>query len=233
MSDVKTESLWLMHGDCLDRMKEIPDGSVDKKVLDTYVAGETSLRDVANACGTDHHRVKRILESHGVEIVRAKRKPFTKEHREAISAATKGRSSWIKGKKATSEMIYKNMAAHLRFDVEWQWLSQFDDIEKLKTLNNCITSRSGRFGSDADWYKGYITKFWDCEQFNSVYSRWIKSGKETLKKPSLDHITPKAKGGTNELNNLQFLTWFENRCKNDMTQEDWDALKANIREYFV
>ena len=32
MSDVKTESLWLMHGNCLDRMKEIPDGSVDLTV---------------------------------------------------------------------------------------------------------------------------------------------------------------------------------------------------------
>ena len=29
MSDVKTENLWLMQGNCLDRMKEIPDGSVD------------------------------------------------------------------------------------------------------------------------------------------------------------------------------------------------------------
>lgn len=52
-------------------------------------------------------------------------------------------------------------------------------------------------------------------------------------KPSLDHITPKAKGGTNELDNLQFLTWFENRCKNDMSQEDWDKMKSNILEYFV
>ena len=32
MSDVKTESLWLMQGNCLDRMKEIPDGSVDLTV---------------------------------------------------------------------------------------------------------------------------------------------------------------------------------------------------------
>jgi len=32
MSDVKTENLWLMHGDCLERMKEIPDGSVDLTV---------------------------------------------------------------------------------------------------------------------------------------------------------------------------------------------------------
>lgn len=29
MSDVKTENLWLMKGDCLERMKEIPDGGVD------------------------------------------------------------------------------------------------------------------------------------------------------------------------------------------------------------
>ena len=34
MSDVKTESLWLMHGNCLDRMKEIPDGSVDMILTD-------------------------------------------------------------------------------------------------------------------------------------------------------------------------------------------------------
>ena len=29
MTDLKTEDLWLMKGDCLERMKEIPDGSVD------------------------------------------------------------------------------------------------------------------------------------------------------------------------------------------------------------
>lgn len=27
-SDIKNENLWLMKGDCLERMKEIPDGSV-------------------------------------------------------------------------------------------------------------------------------------------------------------------------------------------------------------
>ena len=29
MSDYKDDSVWLMKGDCLERMKEIPDGSVD------------------------------------------------------------------------------------------------------------------------------------------------------------------------------------------------------------
>ena len=29
IEDIKEDSLWLMKGDCLERMKEIPDGSVD------------------------------------------------------------------------------------------------------------------------------------------------------------------------------------------------------------
>ena len=34
MSDYKGENIWLMQGDCLDRMKEIPDGSVDMVLTD-------------------------------------------------------------------------------------------------------------------------------------------------------------------------------------------------------
>ena len=34
MSDYKGESIWLMKGDCLERMKEIPDGSVDMVLCD-------------------------------------------------------------------------------------------------------------------------------------------------------------------------------------------------------
>ena len=32
--DFKNENMWLMKGDCLDRMKEIPDGSVDMVLAD-------------------------------------------------------------------------------------------------------------------------------------------------------------------------------------------------------
>lgn len=34
MKDIKIDNLWLMHGDCLERMKEIPDGSVDMVLTD-------------------------------------------------------------------------------------------------------------------------------------------------------------------------------------------------------
>ena len=35
------------------------------------------------------------------------------------------------------------------------------------------------------------------------------------------------------LDNNQFLSWFENRCKNDMTQDEWNILKSNIKEYLI
>jgi hypothetical protein len=70
-------------------------------------------------------------------------------------------------------------------------------------------------------------------QFNLLYDRWNRSGCKPYMKPYIDHITPKSKGGTNALSNLQFLSWFENRCKNDMSQEEWDEMKSNILEYFV
>ena len=51
-------------------------------------------------------------------------------------------------------------------------------------------------------------------------------------KPSLDHIIPISQGGKSCFDNFQILTWFENRCKNDMTQEEWDKIKNNIWRYF-
>ena len=35
------------------------------------------------------------------------------------------------------------------------------------------------------------------------------------------------------LDNLQFLTWFENRCKNNMSQSEWDDIKTNIGLYLI
>ena len=34
LSDIKNENVWLMKGSCLERMKEIPDGSVDMVLTD-------------------------------------------------------------------------------------------------------------------------------------------------------------------------------------------------------
>lgn len=206
---------------------------LEQKIIDTYKPSITTLRQVADICGTDHHRVKRVLIKNDIPVLKGIKKPVSDEHKAKISKATKGRTSWIKGKKATKEMLYKNMASHLRFDIDYQWLMQFDDIEKLKTLNRCITNRSGRFAVDTEWYKLYILKFWSCPKFNEIYKRWVNSNYEFLKQPSLDHIHPVCKGGDLDLNNLQFLSWFENRCKNHMAQDEWDLVKSKIHEYLI
>ena len=197
-----------------------------------YKEQNWSLRMIADKFNTDHHKIKRILIGMDVSIEKKQRKPMTEEHKVNISKACKGRKSWVSGKKMPKESLYKNMASHLRFDVSCEWLSQFEDVEKLKFLNRCIIDRSGRFNVNDDWYKSYIVKFYYDKQFNNIYKKWFGSCDKYLR-PTIDHINPKANGGDNEIENLQFLTWFENRAKNDMSQDEWNKVKANIKDYLL
>jgi hypothetical protein len=158
---------------------------------------------------------------------------FTKIHRENISKACMGRAGVWKGKKMPKDSLYKNMATHIRFKVPLVWLKQFEDIEKLKFLNKAITPRDIRFKVDTRWYIKYVLKFYYDKQFIYIYSRWIESGKDKYMRPTVDHINPKANGGNEELDNLQFLTWFENRAKNDMPLVVWQEMKKNIKNYLI
>lgn len=177
-----------------------------------YAAGD-SMRNIALHYSTNHKRISRILK--GMQV--ATRKP----------TGNRG----CKFNDVTRP--YNNMASHLRFDVTYEWLMKFDDIDKLRMLNLAISWRGdGRWHVDTEWYKAYITKFYYDDQFNKIYGQW-DNNKTTYLKPSIDHIHPKAKGGTDDINNLQFLTWFENRCKNDMTQAEWNSIKENLTEYLI
>jgi len=183
-------------------------------IVELYEKGD-SMRSIADKLDTNHKLISRILKKSGVQT----RKPKN----------LRG----VKKFNCDVERNYNNMVTHLRFDVSVEWLMKFNDFDKLKLLNNAITNRSCRWEVSSVWYRSYIERFYDDDQFNRLYEIWISSGKEKYKKPSLDHIVPKSKGGTNDIENLQFLSWFENRCKNDMSKEDWNNLKLNIQEYFI
>ena len=158
------------------------------------------------------------------------KRKFTKEHREKISKSCMGRIGVWKGKKMPKSSLYKNMLNHLKYNVTLDWLESFDDIEKLKYLNRSLSRRRDCEGFTTKIYKQFIEKFYNDKKFNKLLNEWIKT-KDKWIKPSLDHIEAKCKGGTLLLNNLQFISWFENRAKIDIPQVEWDKMKKNIKYY--
>jgi hypothetical protein len=221
----------------------------ENRIKKLYTESNWSLRMVADEFGTDHHKIRRILVEMGVPIVRTgkPRKPFSDEHRRKISETRKTlkEKGWVPYNKGLTtksrickngttgiELLYSNMLAHLRHDVEIEWLMRFTDIEKLKFLNRSI-SRQRDFGKySKEFYKAFIEKFYYDAQFNAIYETWMKDKNNNLLKPSPDHIKPKI-NGMDDIDNIRFITWFENRCKNNMSLEQWESVKKNISKYFI
>lgn len=205
------------------------------KIINMYSNDKYSLRHISKVFNTDHHRIKRVLETNGIKIsnddrvtIRKKgykKKPFTVEHRRNISLAGKGRVPVNKGKKMPKSSLYINMQKHLKYNVELEFLQQFSDVEKLKILNRIIrNTRLPDWFSDND-YKNYIKKFYYDEKFNRTYSNWLEEGKKKYAKPSIDHIKPLSKGGTWDLYNLQIIPWCINKAKSDFMPEEWEYIR--------
>ena len=141
-----------------------------------------------------------------------------------------GRIGVWKGKKMPKSSLYKNMLTHLKYDVTLNWLENFEDIEKLKYLNRSLSRRRDCEGFTTEIYKMFIEKFYNDKKFNQLFNEWVET-KDKWIKPSLDHIKAKCKGGTLLLDNLQFISWLENRAKVDIPQEEWNKMKLNIKYY--
>lgn len=74
--DVKNESLWLMQGDCLERMKEIPDGSVDMVLTDPPYGTTACKWDSIIPLEPMWEQLKRIIKPNGAIVMTASQ-PFT------------------------------------------------------------------------------------------------------------------------------------------------------------
>jgi len=76
MTDYKNENLWLMKGDCLERMKEIPDGSVDAIICDPPYGTTACKWDSIIPLEPMWEQLKRIVKPNGAIVMTASQ-PFT------------------------------------------------------------------------------------------------------------------------------------------------------------
>ena len=130
-------------------------------------------------------------------------------------------------------------------DVSDEFLNQYQDFEKFLLIHKALIRTSGNDGqyykNNFLEYKTIIDYFYNDDQFNAIYDFWLQHQLEhstfyDWAKPSLDHIVPISKGGTNTLNNFQFLTTFENLAKRDMTMIEWIDFKQQTNtcsDYFI
>ena len=76
IEDIKEDSLWLMKGDCLERMKEIPDGSVDLILTDPPYGTTACKWDSIIPLELMWGELKRIIKPNGAIVMTASQ-PFT------------------------------------------------------------------------------------------------------------------------------------------------------------
>jgi len=76
MTDIKTNSVWLMKGDCLERMKEIESGSVDLILTDPPYGTTACKWDSVIPLDKMWEQLKRIIKPNGAIVMTASQ-PFT------------------------------------------------------------------------------------------------------------------------------------------------------------
>jgi len=145
----------------------------------------------------------------------------TVETKSNISAAKLGKPNFLKrGSKYSAKQRLHIISGMLKTSED---LSEFEsDVDKFLLLKE-LAIRSIPNKNNSEIIK-FVKYFFTDLRFNKIYDHWKKTNNK-LAKPSVDHILPISRGGSSDLSNFQMLTWFENRTKNNMTDEEWLEFK--------
>lgn len=126
----------------------------------------------------------------------------------------------------------RHFIASAKWNVSEKWLLQFRaDWKRFSFVYKSLLVASPlKDTPTAEQREQLVEYFYYQPQFNAVYNFWKTQENKTptfydYAKPSVDHIIPKAKGGQNNKENLQFITVFENLAKRDMTWDEWQNFK--------
>lgn len=118
-----------------------------------------------------------------------------------------------------------------RHNLSLEWASQFKDYARLKVITTfLLRDENNRDSISDEEYCKIVEHFYFDEVYNKLYDFWVKSGKESIFKPSFDHIIPYSKGGKTTLNNLRCCTVLENTLKGSVDHSNWSKNKKIIIE---
>jgi len=135
MKDIKTDSLWLMKGDCLERMKEIESGSVDLILTDPPYGTTACKWDSVIDLPLMWEQLKRIIKPNGA-IVLFGSQPFTSV---LITSNLKMfKYEWVWHKNTTSgfAMAKKQpMRNHENILVFYSSQSTYNPIKELRDMS--------------------------------------------------------------------------------------------------
>ena len=166
MTDLKTEDLWLMKGDCLERMKEIPSGSVDMILTDPPYGTTACKWDSIIDLPLMWVQLKRIIKPNGA-IVMTAAQPFTSV---LVSSNLKMfKYGWVWEKERPSNpMLAKK-----------QCLKYHEDIvifyNKLPVYNPIMTKGNKNHGRNSGNHFNKITQTQSTYESNTSDMKYPKS----------------------------------------------------------
>lgn len=152
--DIKEDKLWLMKGDCLERMKEIPDGSVDMVLADPPYGTTACKWDVVIPFEPMWAELKRIIKSNGA-IVLFGAEPFSSALRMSNIKGFKYdwylNKNWVTGHlNAKKQPMRKVELAHV-FDSKIYYPQGLKPYDKVK--NRGVSSKTNNTAGVVNFQK--------------------------------------------------------------------------------
>ncbi len=200
-------------------------GTIDPPVLAARYSAGAPLRQLASEIGRSNQATRKLLIAEGVTI-RSRSEALkglkrTDEVCQAISQRMLGNRPWNTGLVFDEGRRRDNMSAR------WGGLDlhAFPDYQRLKFLTRHLTRQVARGDFPRPQAQAFLNRFYTDLAFNAIYDAWQAHGEDKWWYPSIDHIVP----GLIGLDNLRFVTWFENRAKEAMTLGEWLLFRTSTR----